>query len=175
MDTMKNIDEKSIKKHDGREDLAGEHPIGDSGQMILLVLFILAILIDLVFIHWLSDLRGSVSWYIRIPVSLPFFVLSYLLFKYSHETVFHEKREKLTVIDTGVYGIVRHPMYLASILIYLAVLILTLSFLGLIVWIITLIFYYYISRYEERILMQKLGAEYEDYRRRVKMFIPGIF
>ena len=46
MDKTKNI---KVKKHDERPDLTGEHPFGDMGQLILLVIFILVLIADIFF------------------------------------------------------------------------------------------------------------------------------
>jgi protein-S-isoprenylcysteine O-methyltransferase Ste14 len=42
----------------------------------------------------------------------------------------------------------------------------------MIIWFITIGFYYYIAEYEERILLEKFGEEYLEYMRDVPMFIP---
>jgi protein-S-isoprenylcysteine O-methyltransferase Ste14 len=88
------------------------------------------------------------------------------------KTIFGEQREELVVIKSGVFSIVRHPIYLASILVYLGFIIISLSIIAFCIWVIIILFYYYISRYEESILVDKLGTQYEDYMKETPMFIP---
>jgi protein-S-isoprenylcysteine O-methyltransferase Ste14 len=121
-----------------------------------------------------EQLRGATLLVVRIPVSLPFLVLSFILFRSSHREIFDSERERTTVISDGVYGIVRHPMYLGAILLYVAVLILTLSVAAFGVWILVVAFYCYIARYEERILIDALGGDYRDYMAAVPMFVPRL-
>jgi len=110
--------------------------------------------------------------YLRVLISLPFFVFSFYLARYGLKTIFGEQREELVVIKSGVFSIVRHPIYLASILVYLGFIIISLSIIAFCIWIIIILFYYFISRYEEKILIDKIGVQYEDYTREVPMFIP---
>jgi len=57
------------------------------------------------------------------------------------------------VINKGVFRFVRHPMYLAAILLYLSFLIFKLSLAALLVWIVSLLFYHLIARHEEKLLL----------------------
>ena len=88
--------------------------------------------------------------------------------------VFREERSKLVVIRTDVFSLVRHPIYLGPMLLYLGFIILSMSVIAFGIWIIIIVFYVYISRYEENILIDKLGEEYEQYMHDVPMFIPKI-
>lgn len=160
------------KTHEQREDLAGEHKLGDIGQIILLVVFIIGLLADKFVLHFSLPLVQFLPSYLRVLIALPFFVFSFYLARFGLKTIFGEQREELVVIKAGVFSIVRHPIYLASILVYLGFIIISLSIIAFCIWIIIILFYYSISRYEEKILMDKLGSQYEDYMRQVPMFIP---
>jgi len=48
---------KFIKRHKNREDLAGEHKWGDMGQLVLLLMFISAIIVDLYFLEFSAGLN----------------------------------------------------------------------------------------------------------------------
>ncbi len=160
------------KTHEHRKDLAGEHELGDIGQIILLIVFIVGLLADKFVLHFSLPLVQSIPFYLRVLIALPFFVFSCYLALFGLKTIFGEQREELVVIKSGVFSIVRHPIYLASILVYLGFIIISLSIIGFCTWVIIILFYYYISRYEERILVDKLGTQYEDYIKEVPMFIP---
>lgn len=160
------------KTHEHRKDLAGEHKLGDIGQIILLIVFIIGLLADKFVLHFSLPLVQFLPSYLRVLIVLPFFVFSSYLALFGLKTIFGEQREELVVIKSGVFSIVRHPIYLASMLVYLGFIIISLSIIAFCIWIIIVLFYYYISRYEERILVDKLGTQYEDYIRQVPMFIP---
>ncbi len=160
------------KTHEHRKDLAGEHKLGDIGQIILLIVFIIGLLVDKFVLHFSLPLVQFLPSYLRVLIALPFFVFSFYLASFGLKTIFGEQREELVVIKSGVFSIVRHPIYLASILVYLGFIIISLSIIGFCIWVIIILFYYYISQYEERILVDKLGTQYEDYIRQIPMFIP---
>jgi len=87
------------------------------------------------------------------------------------KTMFDEKRNRLMVVRTSVFSLVRHPVYLGSMLLYLGFIILSMSLIAFAIWIIIILFYYYISRFEENLLINKLGGEYLKYMQDVPMFI----
>ena len=160
------------KTHEHREDLAGEHKLGDTGQIMLLVFFITGILADKFILHYSVFPIQFFPFYLRVLIALPFFVFSFYLALFGLKTIFGERREELIVIRSGVFSIVRHPIYLASILVYLGFIIISLSIIAFCIWVIIVLFYYYISRYEEKILVDKLGSQYGEYMREVPMFVP---
>ena len=163
------------REHAGRDDLAGEHKVSDIGQIILFILFIAANVIDIFWLNYSDWLRITVSYSIRIPVAAVILIPSGLMARSGLKTVFHDKRDQLEVISTGVFGLVRHPIYLSSLMLYLGILILTLSMPALIIFLFAVVFYYFISRYEEQILIEKLGDRYREYMKAVPMFIPRLF
>lgn len=160
------------KTHEHRKDLGGEHKLGDIGQIMLLVFFITGIVADKFILHFSLPLVQFFPFYLRVLISLPFFVFSFYLARYGLKIIFGEQREEMVVIRSGVFSIVRHPIYLGSILVYFGFIIISLSIIAFCIWVIIIIFYYFISRYEEKVLIDKLGAQYEDYTREVPMFIP---
>jgi len=164
----------SRKPHEGREDLTGEHKIGDAGQIILFVLFFIVWIVDCFFYELSQILFQNLSLYIRLPFAIIVFGFAGYLAKASLKIVFDEVREKPEVIDKGVFRYVRHPMYLAAILLYVAFLIFKFSLASFFVWIVIIHFYHFIASYEEKLLLEKFGSEYEKYRQSVPMWIPTI-
>lgn len=84
-----------------------------------------------------------------------------------------ERRQR--VVSTGVYGFVRHPMYLAGILLFIGAPVLLGSLYGLLIGV--LISLLLVARIigEERMLVEGLEG-YADYRRKVKYrLIPFIW
>jgi protein-S-isoprenylcysteine O-methyltransferase Ste14 len=158
----------------GREDLVGEHPLGDAGQILLFLLFLAVWVADSFFLKYSTFLTQYVSPYIRIPLAVIVLVLSAYLARSGLRMVFGERRERPEVIRKGVFNLVRHPIYLSALLFYVALLVASFSLLAFGVWIVTVLFYIHISRYEEKLLTQKFGKEYERYMREVPMLFPRI-
>ena len=157
-----------------REDLTGEHPLGDAGQILIFLLFIGLWVADSVFWKYSASLAEEVSDAVRIPLAVIVLVISAYLATAGLAIVFGERREKPEVIRTGVFRLVRHPIYLSAILFYLALLIAYFSMLALPVWIVAIVFYIYICKYEEKLLVERFGKEYEEYMKEVPMLIPRI-
>jgi len=77
------------------------------------------------------------------------------------------------IIDTGPYGLVRHPIYTGILLALLATALLKPGPWGVAGFALLAISFVIKARLEERFLMQELGAEaYAGYRRRVPMLVP---
>jgi protein-S-isoprenylcysteine O-methyltransferase Ste14 len=68
--------------------------------------------------------------------------------------------------------VVRHPIYLGAILAYAGMISLTLSLASAAIFIIIVAFYYFISKYEEKLLTQRFGEEYREYMKKVPMLFP---
>ena len=157
-----------------REDLTGEHTFGDLGQLLFLFLFLGIWIPDSFFLHFSTFLSKSISLFIRLPLGLMVLIISGSLAGKGLKIVFGEIRDKPSVIRKGVFKIVRHPIYLGSILLYLGLFFLTFSLLSAIVLIAILGFYYYLCRHEEQLLLKRFGREYQDYLKEVPMLIPKI-
>ncbi len=100
------------------------------------------------------------------------FLFAYLLFaevlrenSYLSRTV--EVQEGQKVIDTGLYGIVRHPMYMATVLLFLAMPLI----LGSVISFVIMLAYFPIItkriRNEEEVLEEGLPG-YKEYKQKVK-------
>ena len=166
--------ELSRKPHEGREDLTGEHKFGDAGQLVLFSLFFIFWIVDCFFYNFSEIFFQNLSLYFRLPLALIVLGLSLYLAKASLKIVFNEVRDKPQVINKGVFRFVRHPMYLAAILLYLSFLIFKLSLAALLVWIVTILFYHFIASYEEKLLLEQFGEEYEKYKQSVSMWFPKL-
>ncbi len=162
------------KRHQHRVDLMGEHAAGDAGQMVLAFMFTAIWILDTFFLKYTIFLNHYVPPGIKIVIGVVLLILSGYLAKTGLSIVFGEKREKPCVIRKGVFNITRHPIYLSEILLYLGLLMLSISLAAAVVWIIAILFLHYISRYEERQLLARFGEEYEQYMQEVPMWIPWL-
>ena len=108
------------------------------------------------------------------------FLIAYILYAevlrentYLSRTI--EVRENQKVIDTGLYAIVRHPMYSATLLLFLSMPIV----LGSVYSFLIFLAYPFIIakriKHEEKFLEEELDG-YRDYKRKVKFrLIPFIW
>ena len=162
------------RRHDDRADLVGEHPAGDAGQLILVGVFLVVWAVDSFWLQITTWLNGYVSLYVRIPVAAVVLAVGVYLARASTRKVFGEVRTEAQVLTDGVYSVVRHPMYLAALLFYAGLLAGSISLAAVVVWMAAIVFYLYIARHEEGLLVATLGDDYEEYRRRVPMLIPRL-
>ena len=132
----------------------------------------------------LAGLNWRFGWWVlpnwAVWVAAGFFLLSYLLYAevlrentYLARTI--EVQENQKVIDTGLYGIVRHPMYMATTVLFLSmplVLGSPISFLIMLGYIPVIVMR---IRNEEKVLEEGLEG-YKEYEKRVKYrIIPYIW
>lgn len=162
------------KRNEDRDDLAGEHALGDLGQIVLLIIFLTTWIVDSFIINYSTFLSISIAPIIRISLSIIVFFLSLYLARKSLKIVFGETRQEPGVIVKGPFKLIRHPIYVSAVLFYLGLLLLSPSILAAIIWIFIMVFYYFISRYEERLLLEKFGDAYAEYMKKVPMFIPRL-
>lgn len=79
------------------------------------------------------------------------------------------------VIDTGLYGVVRHPMYMATVLLYLSIPLVLGSWFSLIVFAFYPVVIVVRIINEEKVLSEGL-AGYEEYKKKVKYrLIPFVW
>jgi len=160
------------RRHEGREDLIGENPAGDMGQIVFALLFTVVWIADTFFFKYTTFLNKYFLFFIRIPLGIILIILSGYLARTGLSIVFGEVREEPVVIRKGIFGIVRHPVYLSEILLYLGFLMLSISLAAAVILAFAIVFLHHISRYEERLLLSRFGVEYQKYMNEVPMWIP---
>ena len=131
-----------------------------------------------------AGLNFRFGW-IRLPAwvsvaAAVFFLIAYMLYAevlrenaYLSRTI--EVQENQKVVDTGLYGVVRHPMYMTTLILFLAM---PLVLGSLISFVITLAYIQIIAkriRNEEEVLEDGLEG-YKEYKKRVRYkVIPFIW
>lgn len=105
-------------------------------------------------------------------ISSILFTIAYILYAevlrentYLSRTI--EVQENQKVIDTGLYGIVRHPMYAATILLFLTIPLVLGSFISFIIFLIYPFIIGKRIKNEEKILEKNLKG-YTEYKKKVK-------
>ena len=122
-------------------------------------------------------------WVLPLWISLIFtavFIAGYILYgivisqnEYLSRTI--EVSDSQKVIDTGIYSVVRHPMYLATILMFMSMPLILGSVMGFLVFLAYPFIIAYRIKKEEEFLSENLSG-YSDYIKKVKYrMIPKIW
>jgi protein-S-isoprenylcysteine O-methyltransferase Ste14 len=111
--------------------------------------------------------------YVRLVLLGIFWGTGVYLIRSGHVVVRPEERPA-GVVTTGAFQYVRHPIYLGTLLTYLGLAISTGSILSLVLLAGIFIFYNFIATYEEEVLQERFGEEYERYKRRTGKWVPRI-
>ncbi len=113
-------------------------------------------------------------------IGVVIFLLAYCLFgevlrenQYLSRVI--EVQEDQTVVDTGLYGIVRHPMYTATVLLFLSMPLVLNSLISFIIMLVYIPIIVKRIKNEEAVLEQELKG-YKEYKQKVKYrLIPFIW
>ncbi len=83
-----------------------------------------------------------------------------------------EVRPDTTLVTSGAFGFVRHPLYLSILLVWAGAALALLSWVLAAGWLVLTPMFVARSRLEERLLTDHFGKAYRDYARRVPMLLP---
>ena len=139
-------------------------------------------------LHWLGDYpatRWLTSFFLPHMILPPtlflkavrilgsvLFVAGFLTFSVCAFQVYFGKLFKRGIANKGLYGIIRHPQYLALGLWGAGMSILWPRFLVLASLSFMFILYYFLARDEERRMLGQFGEGYREYMNRTGMFLP---
>lgn len=109
---------------------------------------------------------------ILVAIGVGVFCLSYMMFgevlkenEYLSRTI--EVQENQKVVDTGLYGLVRHPMYSATVFLFLSMPLILDSPISFVIMLLYIPLIVRRIRNEEEVLARDLPG-YEDYMKKVK-------
>ena len=124
--------------------------------------------------NWTDLSRNFLNFCIRSFGAVFIFTVGVYLARKVHDILFESNAAKNGVIREGPFARIRHPLYLSTILFYMALLFFNPTILSLLVFAIILGFYDFIARYEEKILLEKFGEDYRRYIDSVPRWIPRL-
>lgn len=132
--------------------------------------------------HSLYDMLAGRLWRSSSGIDWSLFALTVAAFAFCWWARLHLGRlwsgfvtlkEDHRIVDTGPYGVVRHPIYSGVMFAALTTALLRATPAALVGFGLIAIGFSMTARIEERFLREQLGAEaYDDYSRRVGMLIP---
>lgn len=76
------------------------------------------------------------------------------------------------LVRSGLYGFIRHPLYLSIFLLGTGVMLKNMGILQLCLGVVNMAAIYITARIEENEMIAKFGDEYREYMKETRMFIP---
>ena len=171
---MKILTDWGFTREGWRNNSRGEYLVLLQGA--LLIGFVILPVYQLPGLKIQSTQLLAITWIVAsiLVLSALIFILKGLIDLGKNLTPLPYPIENGELVQTGIYGIVRHPLYSGLILAALGWTIFQMSISHLIATAILLIFFDIKARREETWLLEKY-PDYSDYRQRVKKLIPGIY
>ena len=91
---------------------------------------------------------------------------------YGIHLVFSEYTEEPRMITDHMFSKVRHPVYLGALIVYVGILIFTLSPIGLLAFLGVFILYDWLAHDEEIRMNDVFGDHYEEYKQKTGRWLP---
>lgn len=83
-----------------------------------------------------------------------------------------QKKENHELIQTGIYKIVRHPIYTGFLLLFTGNCIIVGDYRGIIAVLIVFFSFWFKIKKEEKLLIETFGEKYSEYKKQTKALIP---
>jgi protein-S-isoprenylcysteine O-methyltransferase Ste14 len=156
------------------ESTNGEHPYGDLGQLILLILFLVVWIGDSFVLHLTTFLSSYVPLALRLAMAAVALVAAVSLVKSGHVVISDGRHGRLpdALVMTGAFRYVRHPLYLGCLLTYFGLAVATASLISLALLAVIIPFYNFLAIYEEDLLEDMFGESYLAYKQTTGRWLP---
>ena len=139
--------------------------------IIFIVIWVLDSWILLISV-WLNEFVPSI---LRLILFITILGLAFIIIVLAHKTLFDHNGPSDTLLTSGILGHVRNPLYLGILLIYVAVLFLSISIISIVLFIIIFLIYNWMVNFEEKKLEKIFSNEYLEYKKKVPKWIPKLF
>jgi protein-S-isoprenylcysteine O-methyltransferase Ste14 len=153
----------------GKHHEEDELPHGHLLQVSCFVLFLAVWFLDSFIFNYSTFFACYVPWLARLGLALGVLVIGLAILELAHSHLHSMKSGKL--MTTGIYRHTRHPLYLGTLLLYLPFTFWSFSLLSFIPWLIAGVAYNKMANYEERLLTERFGKGYAEYKKRVHKWI----
>ena len=140
-------------------------------------LFVFVIVGPLFIAPVIPQSRFNISNVLSLPIGILLFVLGWIIiiFAFFKIGVIPSLRKKSNLITSGIYSVIRHPIYSGTLISVLGWIILFKSIISMIYFPILCLLYLVATILEEKGLIEEYGDEYLDYKKKVtKRLIPFI-
>ncbi|MDA8254290.1 MAG: isoprenylcysteine carboxylmethyltransferase family protein [Betaproteobacteria bacterium] len=114
---------------------------------------------------------GLIGGMIEMLLGGVFIVAGLLLLVRGWQEVYRARKAD-RMADTGLYSVIRHPQYTGIILAIFGQIVHWPTIVTLVLFPVIVFAYVRLARKEEREMLNRFGAAYQEYRQQVSMFVP---
>ena len=155
-----------------------EMPNAHFYHSFLPILFIVIWLLDTFVLNISTILNNYVPFLLRLILFIVILITALYFIQISHKALFesHESPHEppKSLIDEGILGKTRNPMYFGILLFYVAFFLLSISLISIGLFIVIVLIYNKMVKFEEKILENLFGNEFIEYKQRVPRWFPKI-
>ena len=106
------------------------------------------------------------------PLGLILIAVGLLIFLVGMIQIYSAKLFKKGLVTSGIYKKFRHPQYTGLAVLCIGFLLTWGRFVAYILFFVMMFLYYFLAKREEHNCLKEFGKEYEDYIKKVPMWIP---
>jgi len=141
-----------------------------------------------IYFTYLFAVANTLISVINIQINLLHLILGFILIVFSiyinilartalaeNWTPFMFSNKSQTLVETGIYSKIRHPIYLSLLLLILGCTLISFNFSGIVAFILFCISIAFRINYEELYLIKNFNKSYIEYSKRVSRLIPHLF
>jgi protein-S-isoprenylcysteine O-methyltransferase Ste14 len=158
--------------HNHEHRLGIEAPHSHLKQGLSVIVFATVWILDSFVFSFSTVMNNIVPWFFRLILFIITIAVAFVFIRASHNILFRHPENKDDLITDGVLGLVRNPMYLGVLLIYLACIFLSISLISIVVWFGIILIYESLATFEGKQLEELFGQKYLDYKEKVPKWIP---
>ena len=151
-----------------------EMPNAHLYHILMPIIFMVIWILDTNFFRISTILDNYIPLLLRVILFVVVLVLALSFIQISHNTLFKNHEPPSSLLDKGILGRTRNPMYFGILLIYVALIFLSISLISIGVFFLIFLVYNKMAVFEENILEEKFGNEFLDYKKRVPKWFPKI-
>lgn len=141
-------------------------------------LFVIVIVGPLFIAPVIPQSRFDISNVLSLPIGITLFILGWIIiiFAFFKIGITPSLRKKSNLITSGIYSVIRHPIYSGTLISVLGWTVLFKSIISMIYFPLLCLLYIVATILEEKALIEEYGDEYLNYKQKVtKRFIPFMF
>ena len=150
-----------------------EYPHTDTILSLSAVFFFLVWVLDSFVIKFSAGYTSFVPDVARIVLFAALEISAVLLAYFSHNVLFGEKQREFKLITDGVFGYVRHPLYLSILLTFLGSIFGSMSIISVFPLVCCVFLFDKMATYEEEDLLRIYGDQYQEYEKKVPKWMPN--
>ncbi|MHA1670594.1 MAG: methyltransferase family protein [Promethearchaeota archaeon] len=143
-------------------------------HVLLPIIFMVIWILDTNIFRISTILDNYFPFILRLIFFIVILIIAFSFIQISHKTLFKSHEPPTTLIDEGILGRTRNPMYFGILLIYVACIFLSISLISIGIFLLIFLIYNKMAIFEEKILEEKFGNEFRDYKKRVSRWFPKI-